>query len=93
MYNERAIALAGSDITFADAQKIFKEKTGLKSGMPETYDFMAKGVMWALKDIEVMFDWFVKEGYGAKIDQVKEIYPDLLDWPTWLEKESEWVKK
>jgi len=92
-YSGQAISIAGSSLTFKDAQKIFIEKTGIQSGMPESYEFMARGLTWMIKDVDLMFEWFATTGYKADIEEVKKIYPGVLDWGNWLEKESNWKKQ
>jgi hypothetical protein len=90
-YHGQAISLAGSSLTFDEAQKVFTEKTS--SPMPESYEFMARGLTWMIKDIDLMFEWFATDGYKADIEEVKQMYPKLLDWGSWLENESGWKKQ
>jgi len=91
-WNHKALGLAGSEISFAEANAIFKEKTGLPQ-MPETYEFVVKGLLWAVKEMSIMFDWFATDGYGADISALKKINLDLMSWSEWLGKDSGWVKK
>jgi len=92
-YNGQAIGLAGAEITYAEAQEIFKAKTKLEHGMPGTFELLAKGLLWAVADVQIMFTWFAQEGYAVDITKVKSTYPGLLDWGTWLEAESGWVSR
>ena len=91
-WDQKALGLAGSEGSFADANKIFKEQTGL-DGMPETYEFLSKGLTWMIKDVSTMFEWFANEGYGADIPALKKLHPGLMSWGEWLQKESGWVTK
>ena len=91
-WDQKALGLAGSEVSFADANKIFKEQTGL-DGMPETYEFLSKGLTWMIKDVSTMFEWFANEGYGADIPALKKLHPGLMSWGEWLQKESGWVTK
>ena len=61
--------------------------------MPETSEWLCKAMLWAMKDVSLMFDWFASDGYVADIPEVKKIHPGLMSWDEWLEKESGWVKK
>jgi hypothetical protein len=74
-------------------QEIFISKTKIESGMPGSYEFLANGLLWAIADVKLMFKWFADEGYAANIPEVKNVYPELLEWASWLEKESTWVER
>jgi len=91
-WNHRALSLAGSELTFEQATAIFHEETGLEK-MPETYGLLVRGMLWAVADVHLMFKWFASDGYEANIEELKELYPGLLSWDQWLEKESGWVEK
>lgn len=83
-YNHRFISLAGDDLSFYDANKIFEEKTG--SPFPLTFEFVASGFLWAVKEMGIMMKWFYDEGYGANISELKKEHPGLLDFAGWLDK-------
>ncbi|KAJ9669633.1 hypothetical protein H2201_000016 [Coniosporium apollinis] len=85
-YRGQYISLAGDELAFADAAKIFKEKTGEE--IPTTYEFLAHGMLWAVKEMGLMMKWFYEEGYGANIQELKKTHPDLLDFGAWLETQS-----
>ncbi|PTB77758.1 NAD(P)-binding protein [Trichoderma longibrachiatum ATCC 18648] len=89
-YSGKAISLAGDEVTFQQLSDIFREKTG--SPVPVTWDFMAKLVFAASKEMRTMFDFFEKEGYGADIAALRTQYPQLKDLRTWLET-SPYMKK
>jgi hypothetical protein len=91
-WNHKAVALAGSEVTFEEATKIFKEKTGLDA-MPETYEFLSRGLLWAVSDVDKMFTWFASDGYGANVAELKKIYPGMLSLGEYLEQESGWKTK
>jgi len=91
-WNHRALSLAGSEITFDQANKIFHEKTGLEK-MPESFEVFGRGLLWAVADVNLMFTWFATDGYGADLSQLKELNPDLLTWDQWLVKQSAWTTK
>ncbi|QDS69818.1 hypothetical protein FKW77_010512 [Venturia effusa] len=85
-FNGKAISLAGADITFDQVKEIFKERTG--NDVPTTFGFLGSAILWGVKEVGKMFDWFYTDGYGANIDELKEMHPGLLDLGTWLEKEG-----
>ncbi|KAL1296938.1 hypothetical protein AAFC00_004544 [Neodothiora populina] len=90
-YKNRALSLAGDDLTFAETSKIFKEKTG--SPAPHTYSFLGRALMWAVGELGIMFTWFKTDGYGADIPALKKEYPGLKNLGEWLEQNSAFSKK
>lgn len=85
-YRNRGISLAGDELTYDEMAKIFKAKTG--KTVPTTFGLVGKGLMAMMKDLGYMFQWFYDVGYGANIQELKKVHPDLMDFRTWLEKES-----
>lgn len=91
-YKNKAIPLAGDSISPNEAAKIFKETTGLK--MPDTYSFVGHGLKWALHEqVGIMFNWFKTDDFGTDVSAVRQKYPSMKDFKTWLETESAWAKK
>lgn len=90
-YRNRAISLAGDELTPARAQQIFKDKTG--EDLPETYSILAKSVLWMVKEVSVMMKWFYDEGYKADISALRKEYPGLMDFGDYLEKKSGYKMK
>jgi len=92
-YNGKSLSLAGADITFDQANDIFKEKTGADA--PTTFGFLGSALLWGIKEVGTMFHWFYTDGYGADVAELKKLHPGLLDLGAWLEKEGkfELVKK
>ncbi|CAI6336655.1 unnamed protein product [Periconia digitata] len=90
-YKNKAIALAGDEISLDEAAKVFKEETG--STIPETFSFVGKGLKFALHEqLGIMFNWFKTDGFGVDAKQCKETYPFLKDFRAWLRTESAWKK-
>lgn len=55
-YRNRAISLAGDEISPNQAAMIFQETTG--QTIPSTFDFVGTGLRWMLKkQLGLMFDW------------------------------------
>jgi nucleoside-diphosphate-sugar epimerase len=91
-YAGRCIGIAGDELNFKDALKVFKETMG--QDMPTTFCAVGSMVKIALPDIGAMFRWFEKGGYAVDIKAAREEYPELQDFRTWLLKNSQFeVKK
>jgi len=90
-WNGKFLSLAGDEISFSDANRVFQQKTG--HDIPTTFEFVAHGFLWAVKEVGLMMKWFYSDGYGANINELRRIHPDLLDFGAWLEKESKFQTK
>ncbi|KAF2665677.1 nucleoside-diphosphate-sugar epimerase family protein [Microthyrium microscopicum] len=86
-FNHKAIGLAGDELSYPEFCEVYKSKTG--QDLPEGYGFMARGVLFMLSEVKVMFQWFKTDGYKADIPALKEMHPGLLTWGEWVEKESD----
>lgn len=89
-YAGRSITLAGDELTFAQAKEVFEKTTG--ETFPETYWFFGTLLTWAIKEVRVMMNWFYDEGYNCDIAALRKEWPGLMDFATWLEKDSPWKK-
>lgn len=89
-YNGRAISLAGDELTFAQAEKVFKETLGYD--LPKTWGFVGAGIKLMVKEMGDMFAWFKDEGYGADIQALRREEPTLQDFGTWLKESSPYEK-
>jgi uncharacterized protein YbjT (DUF2867 family) len=90
-YAGRGLSLAGDELTYDQFAKAFQRKTG--RSIPTTFGFIASAIMASMKDFGYMFKWFYDEGYKADIPELKKLNPDLKDFETWLESESEFVRR
>lgn len=81
-YNRRAISLAGDELNHDDLVKIFREEMGYD--MPETWAFLAKGLLMMVKELGTMFRWFNEVGYDAQIGELRREHPGLLSWRDYL---------
>lgn len=86
-YASRSISIAGDQLTFKQANDVFKSRVG--HDLPQTNSLIAKGIMYALGDLGSMFRWFAAEGYGANISAVREEHPGLQSFEQWLA-QSDW---
>jgi hypothetical protein len=85
-FSGRSISLAGDDLTFEQTQKVFKEKTDFD--LPESYSIFAILLLWLVKEVRIMMQWFHDEGYGADIAALRREHPGLRDFGAYLEESS-----
>ncbi|CAI6337690.1 unnamed protein product [Periconia digitata] len=90
-YAGRCLSLAGAELSFEEANQVFREKLGMD--MPATYGCLAKALLHVVKDLGAMFEWLKKNGTGADVETLRKLKPDLMDLGTWLERESQFQKK
>ncbi|PYI31358.1 nucleoside-diphosphate-sugar epimerase family protein [Aspergillus indologenus CBS 114.80] len=87
----KALSLAGDEITYDQMVEIFQRKTG--QPIPSTFRVLCSMFMASMKDMGYMFKWFHDEGYKADIPELRRMHPELKDFGTWLETESEFETK
>jgi uncharacterized protein YbjT (DUF2867 family) len=90
-YTGRYLSIAGAALTYKQANDVFKERIG--TDMPQTFSFVAYLALAAVKSVGKMFDYLKKHATGGNVEECRKIYPDLMDFGTWLEKESQFRKK
>ncbi|KAI5265917.1 NAD(P)-binding protein [Aureobasidium subglaciale] len=90
-FNNRALSLAGDELTFSQASKVWQETMGY--GAPVTYSFMGAGLLWASKELGTMFRWFEMDGYSVDIPALKKEHPGLQTLGDWIVKESAYKKQ
>lgn len=81
-YNGRAISIAGDELTFEEANEIFESRLG--KNIPRTFNFVGSTLLWAIKDVGLMFTWFNDKGYAADINALKKEHPGLQSFGDWL---------
>ncbi|KAH7317568.1 putative NmrA-like family domain-containing protein 1 [Rhexocercosporidium sp. MPI-PUGE-AT-0058] len=89
-YAGKKIGIAGDELNYEQACKVFKEHMGVE--MPTTFCAVGTLVKFAMKDLGAMFQWFEKDGYAVDIAAARKEYPGLQDFGTWLEKSSSFKK-
>lgn len=89
-YRNKAISIAGDELSPNDAARIFKEVTGEE--IPSTYGFVGGLLKLASKDMRLMLKWFAEEDFGVDVEAVRRRYPFMKDFRGWLE-ESAWRKR
>ena len=85
-YNTRGISLAGDCVSWEDANKVFKARTG--QGIPTTFHFLAYFMIWLWSDVRKMMHWLSTEAYGTDIARLRTEHPLLLDFEGWLTTKS-----
>ncbi|KAL2431509.1 hypothetical protein ABEF95_010158 [Exophiala dermatitidis] len=85
-YHNKAISIAGDELTQARANEIFW--TVLGRPMPRSYNFMATLLKKMIPEMAKMFQWFADQGYGCDIFYCRQLNKDMLDFETWLREES-----
>jgi len=90
-YHNASFSLAGDSLTWQQMDQAFKDKTG--SPAPRTWGFVGSGLLWAVKEMGTMFEFFREKGYGADIPALKTQHPGLMTLADWIEKKSAFAKK
>ncbi|MCJ1409432.1 hypothetical protein MMC19_003513 [Ptychographa xylographoides] len=85
-YRDQALSLAGDSLTWAQAQTVFRDRSGGKE-IPVTYGFLATALLWVVADVGRMFDFFRTEGFGADVDALRgmEAGRGLKGFGEWVE--------
>ncbi len=86
----KSIGIAGDELNFEQACKVFKDTIG--ADMPQTFSIVGTLVKTIMGDIGSMFKWFEKDGFNVDMGKAREIHPGLQDFKTWLERESSFEK-
>lgn len=90
-YKNKAIGLAGDELTFGQVNQVFRERLGYE--VPTTFEFVGRFVKWMVSELGIMFKWFDDEGFAVDIPKLKRMNPELKDFGMWLETESGFPKK
>lgn len=86
-YAGQGLSLAGDELTFDQFAKIFEQKTG--QSIPLTFRPVSSLILTLMKEMGYMFQWFHDEGFKADVAELKKTHPELKNFGTWLETESE----
>ncbi|KAI9786101.1 MAG: hypothetical protein M1835_003153 [Candelina submexicana] len=89
-YTNKAISIAGDELTYEEANEIFRSEFGRE--MPTTFMFVGNAIKWAIRDMGMMFAWFKSDGMKADIPALRKQFPELQDFRRWL-RESSGFKK
>ncbi|KAL1892636.1 hypothetical protein Sste5346_006921 [Sporothrix stenoceras] len=87
-YTNRAIGLAGDNLTLGEARAIFQRVVGRPT--PWALWIVGKLVLTLVPDLNTMFKWFEQEGYGVDIAARQGEAPGVTSFEEWLRKDSQW---
>ena len=85
-WHNRAISLAGDELTFAEGNEIFRSEFG--TNLPTTFGIVFTLLRLLVKPMDKFMDWCDEVGPRADIDSVKSIHPGLQDFRKWLSEGS-----
>ncbi|KAI6780457.1 uncharacterized protein J7T54_002854 [Emericellopsis cladophorae] len=78
-----AVSIASDYLSFQDIDDIFRKETGSPVGV--TYGWLARLMIWLVKDLRTMFAWINERDYGADLEELsKTVKPTTF---------REWVKE
>jgi len=90
-FQGRALSIAGDELNFEQAKRVFKDTLGYD--MPETFGFVGWGIKKGVKEMGMMFDWFKEAGCKADVKECKRLVPETLDFASWLRESSHFERK
>ncbi|KAH7386447.1 putative NmrA-like family domain-containing protein 1 [Cadophora sp. MPI-SDFR-AT-0126] len=91
MFRGRAVSIAGDELNFEQAKKVFRETMGWD--MPETYGVVGWAIKRGVKEMGMMFDWFREVGCKADVKECRKLVPEVQDFAGWLRESSGFEKK
>ena len=86
-WREKAISIAGDELSFGEAKGQFEEVFGNK--MPETFGVVGCALKRALGEVGTMFRWFGTDGFSADIKRCRELNSEMVDFKTWFRMQSQ----
>jgi uncharacterized protein YbjT (DUF2867 family) len=89
-WKNKELAIAGDELTYEQMAQIFKAKTG--KDVPQTYEFLCSLLFYFVKEFGNMFAWFHRQGFSADVKELRKMHPEMKDFRSWLEQESQWMK-
>ena len=85
-FRNRAISLAGDNLTQAEGNAIYKKLYGRNMGT--TFSLLTGAVTWMVEDLGLMWKWFKEVEYDASIEECRKIHPEMQDLETWYKESS-----
>lgn len=87
-YKNKAISLAGDNLTFDQVNEVFKKTLGYS--VPTTFGFVIGFIKWMVPEVGTMLRWLDEEGYDVDIAKLKRMNPGMMSLGDWLVKEGGW---
>ncbi|KAJ4287533.1 hypothetical protein N0V90_012236 [Kalmusia sp. IMI 367209] len=81
-WKERAVGIAGDELTFSQADTIFQTVCGYK--MPRIWDMPSRALRWGVDDAGKSMDWFEKEGFKVDMEVLKAEGFEVQSFEQWL---------
>jgi len=88
-YMRKSIEIAGDELTIPQAAHSISQVTGRNV---EFVQVPIEDLYSSSPEMAAMFEWFNREGYRADISHLRTIYPDLMNFETWLHR-ADWVRQ
>jgi hypothetical protein len=89
VYQGRSLSLAADELTWNELNANFEKVTGKE--VPVTYAMVGRTLKWVLHEqLGIMCDWFKSPGFGAEVNEFKEVVPGLMKFEEWLRAERSW---
>ncbi|RYP47995.1 hypothetical protein DL768_006042 [Monosporascus sp. mg162] len=85
----RAVGLAGDELTFAEAEDIFRQIVG--RDMPRLWTPLCRGLRWLVDDAGKSMNCFERVGFGVDIEALRREDEQVQDFESWLRTSSGWV--
>ncbi|KAK8049948.1 hypothetical protein PG994_011678 [Apiospora phragmitis] len=90
-WNQRAVGLAGDELTVEEMDNSFLNATGHTT--PVTFWFMGSVLTYMVSELRLMIGWFATDGYKADIKERRKEHPDLMTMEQWLSTTSAFRSK
>lgn len=83
-YAGKEIEIAGDELSMPDAAGVYQKITGKETKFNE---LPVDALRANNEELGSMFQWFIDHGYKADIKKLKEMYPGLTSFESWLSKQ------
>jgi hypothetical protein len=83
-FKNRAISLAGDELTFPEVKKVYRESVG--EDLPETFWILGWLLVNMIKELRLTFKWTADVGSSVNIQELRAVRPEILTFRAWLEK-------
>lgn len=85
-WQNRAVGLAGDELTFRQLSQGFQKVTGEPAGT--TFGVLGKALKYSISEVGIMVDWFKDDGYAANLPEIRRIHPNVTTMEQYLEKSA-----
>ncbi|KAE9363361.1 NAD(P)-binding protein [Stipitochalara longipes BDJ] len=88
--NGKAVELSSESLTFQEMNKIFREEVGYD--LPLAPGMLVRTFFFFNSDLGKMAKWFREGGWNSAVEP-NNVFPNLMDFRTWLRTTSKWETK